>query len=213
MVRSRANSSGSRSASGQPGGVAGQRLRRRRRHRRPAPGRPARTPRSRRTGWRGRSPTASWPGAPGRGGSSSVAPGRAPASRRRCGASEIATAFAQLGSGWPPPDSAGGIRFQHSASLSSATGPSPAPGDAAAATAGSSTAPSSNRTHSSLISKHEQLPQVSCVDVLASFGADDRRGSIGPRRSGSSAPHGSSEGPDRSAVRAARGSRSATAGR
>ena len=41
---------------------------------------------SRRNDWRGRSPTASWPGAPDRGDSSSVAPGRAPASRRRCGA-------------------------------------------------------------------------------------------------------------------------------
>ena len=63
-----------------------------------------------------------------------------------------ATAFAQFGSGWPPPDSAGGIRFQHSASLNSVTALLPSRGGAATVTAGSSTAPINSSRHSSLIS-------------------------------------------------------------
>jgi hypothetical protein len=64
----------------------------------------------------------------------------------------VATAFAQFGNGWPPPDSTAGIRVQHSASLGGVTGPAAWRDDAATAMVGSSTAPISSRTQRSWIS-------------------------------------------------------------
>ena len=77
-----------------------------------------------------------------------------------------ATAFAQFGRGWPPPDSADGIRFQHSASLSSVTGPWLSRGGAATVTAGSSTTPIKSRTHSSFISNMDSSSTFDVITVL-----------------------------------------------